>query len=116
MTSVNFNVGFSNERSSSRVLKPPGGGHTDIFGVSGDCHEQKKHQIENKSENEAASTAVIESNKTEGETNEQESLKQNDEEVNGKSSDDNKLKKDESQPEIPKRTRVPPGGFSSGLW
>lgn len=33
MTSTSFNVGLNdNTRSSSRVLRPPGGGHTDIFG------------------------------------------------------------------------------------
>ena len=34
MTSTSFNIGMSSERSSSRVLKPPGGGHTNIFGES----------------------------------------------------------------------------------
>lgn len=34
MTSTSFNVGMGNERNSSRVLKPPGGGHTNIFGES----------------------------------------------------------------------------------
>ncbi|KAJ8962843.1 hypothetical protein NQ318_001243 [Aromia moschata] len=33
MTSTSFNVGLNDSsRSSSRVLRPPGGGHTDIFG------------------------------------------------------------------------------------
>lgn len=33
MTSTSFNVGLNdNTRLSSRVLRPPGGGHTDIFG------------------------------------------------------------------------------------
>lgn len=34
MTSTSFNIGMSSDRSSSRVLKPPGGGHTNIFGES----------------------------------------------------------------------------------
>lgn len=34
MTSTEFNVGMSGDRNSSRVLKPPGGGHTNIFGES----------------------------------------------------------------------------------
>ncbi|XP_031629076.1 microtubule-associated protein Jupiter isoform X2 [Contarinia nasturtii] len=34
MTSTRFNVGLENERSSSKVLKPPGGGSSDIFGGS----------------------------------------------------------------------------------
>lgn len=32
MTSTSFNIGMSGDRNSSRVLKPPGGGHTNIFG------------------------------------------------------------------------------------
>lgn len=35
MTSTEFNVGLTGgEKSSSRVLKPPGGGHTSLFGES----------------------------------------------------------------------------------
>lgn len=34
MTSTSFNIGMSGDRNSSRVLKPPGGGHTNIFGES----------------------------------------------------------------------------------
>lgn len=35
MTSTSFSIGMSgDERNSSRVLKPPGGGHTNIFGES----------------------------------------------------------------------------------
>lgn len=32
MTSTEFNVGLGGSKSSSRVLKPPGGGHSNIFG------------------------------------------------------------------------------------
>jgi len=32
MTSTEFNVGLGGGKSSSRVLKPPGGGHSNIFG------------------------------------------------------------------------------------
>lgn len=32
MTSTEFNIGLTGAKSSSRVLKPPGGGHTNIFG------------------------------------------------------------------------------------
>lgn len=32
MTSTEFNIGMSLERNSSRVLQPPGGGHSNIFG------------------------------------------------------------------------------------
>ncbi len=30
--STEFNVGLASDKSSSRVLKPPGGGHSNIFG------------------------------------------------------------------------------------
>lgn len=32
MSSTEFNIGLSGDKSSSRVLKPPGGGHSNIFG------------------------------------------------------------------------------------
>ncbi|KAL1379413.1 hypothetical protein pipiens_014925 [Culex pipiens pipiens] len=32
MGSTEYSIGLSDEKSSSRVLKPPGGGHSDIFG------------------------------------------------------------------------------------
>lgn len=34
MTSTEFTVGLDGSRSSSKVLKPPGGGSSDIFGTS----------------------------------------------------------------------------------
>lgn len=33
MSSTEFNIGLSGSKNSSRVLKPPGGGHSDIFGA-----------------------------------------------------------------------------------
>lgn len=38
MTSTEFSIGMSGERNSSRVLKPPGGGHTNIFSGGPDAH------------------------------------------------------------------------------
>lgn len=36
MTSTSFNIGFGdNSKSSSKVLKPPGGGSSDLFGADG---------------------------------------------------------------------------------
>lgn len=32
MTSTGFNIGLTGDKNSSRVLKPPGGGHSNIFG------------------------------------------------------------------------------------
>ncbi|XP_066154734.1 uncharacterized protein [Euwallacea fornicatus] len=34
MTSTNIFSGFSGDKNSSKVLRPPGGGHTDIFGAA----------------------------------------------------------------------------------
>lgn len=34
MTSTSFNIGMHLDRNTSRVLKPPGGGHTSLFGES----------------------------------------------------------------------------------
>ncbi|XP_054708772.1 uncharacterized protein LOC129218509 [Uloborus diversus] len=33
MTSTEFNIGYDGSRASSKVLKPPGGGSSDIFGL-----------------------------------------------------------------------------------
>lgn len=82
MSSVNFNVGLSNERSSSRVLKPPGGGHTDIFNV------KEPAAVPNKG---GAPTPDA--------------------------TGPNKGGVAEAKPEAQQKSgRVPPGGFSSGLW
>lgn len=35
MTSTNVFTGMAGGRNSSRVLRPPGGGHTDVLGLSG---------------------------------------------------------------------------------
>lgn len=118
MTSTSFNIGMSNERSSSRVLKPPGGGHTNIFGESEvkvnsprpkydqqnssnlnfclnttDANilvEQVKHDIETKPvEAKPAPSANQPANNTN----------------NGSSADASQQNRG---------SRVPPGGFSSG--
>uniref|UniRef100_A0A1B6MBV5 Microtubule-associated protein Jupiter n=1 Tax=Graphocephala atropunctata TaxID=36148 RepID=A0A1B6MBV5_9HEMI len=43
MTSTSFNVGLTTgTRNSSKVLKPPGGGSSDIFGTSGESVEPQR--------------------------------------------------------------------------
>ena len=38
MSSTEFNIGLTtNSKPSSRVLQPPGGGHSDIFATSAQC-------------------------------------------------------------------------------
>ena len=49
MTSTQYNVGFTNERNSSRVLKPPGGGHTKIFDVEEVINHNTSQKIHMKS-------------------------------------------------------------------
>ncbi|CAG9863288.1 unnamed protein product [Phyllotreta striolata] len=49
MTSTGFNIGLDGSRSSSRVLKPPGGGHTDIFGGEDQVKVGRKYHGRNQS-------------------------------------------------------------------
>ncbi|XP_061729491.1 skin secretory protein xP2-like [Cydia pomonella] len=128
MTSVPFNVGLGDDnRLSSRVLRPPGGGHTDIFG--GDPEPPRGRR-----QNPAAAYAT--------------SLGEHQQPQNGNAPAQNgqgqeapapaptpeaapKTEAPAAEPaqpepvkpaqpaaaaEPPKRVRVPPGGFSSGLW
>lgn len=116
MSSVSFNVGFSNERNSSRVLKPPGGGHTDIFGI-GEVQEPKKPQKIN--DEPAAVEAEIKTETEQKSTEEESQQKPPEEEVvvnKTEENNENKIVKEEPKQEPPRRVRVPPGGFSSGLW
>ncbi|XP_013781685.1 jupiter microtubule associated homolog 2-like isoform X3 [Limulus polyphemus] len=48
MTSTNFSVGFGNEdKSSSKVTKPPGGQSSDIFGTGNDNEDHKPRRVKN---------------------------------------------------------------------
>ncbi|KAG5873177.1 hypothetical protein JTB14_035231 [Gonioctena quinquepunctata] len=101
MTSTSFNIGMADSRNSSRVLKPPGGGHSDIFGIH-DNHElstpnKRKNQPQTSLNGCFAEEAVKPQNIVTEQTN-----------------DGEKEKKEE--PATSRRVRVPPGGFSSGLW
>ena len=47
MTSTSFNIGFEDKtRLSSRVLRPPGGGHTDIFGGEPEPQQGRRRHVE----------------------------------------------------------------------
>lgn len=109
MSSTNVNIGLADSRSS-RVLKPPGGGHTDIFGAPepvvrgksrappsqiGDCFKMEAQEKVQKVDDEI---------KLKGE-NEENSVPTQEKEI--------EEKKEIPQPQ---RIRIPPGGFSSGLW
>lgn len=163
---MNVNVGFIDDRNSSRVLKPPGGGTSDIFGTRYEKPAPQKvtsaeAQVENKVEevskengksvddtvknnenNKEANGDVaneevksngtkIEEIKTEEVTVEEttvaeqkiEELKIEDskseeksEQSVGKSVYNNIIQEPDNTPKKPSGKRVPPGGFSSGLW
>ncbi|XP_063617795.1 skin secretory protein xP2 [Cydia splendana] len=123
MTSVPFNVGLGDDnRASSRVLRPPGGGHTDIFG--GDPEPPRGRR-----QNPAAAYAT---SLGEHQPHNGNAPAQNGQETPAPAPTPEAQPKTEAPasepakpepvaaaqpaPEPPKRVRVPPGGFSSGLW
>lgn len=119
MSSTEFNIGLNSaSKTSSRVLKPPGGGHSDIFGspdvkanpprakynqqnssnmngVMGTTDPNLKvEQIQAYDQGQSLVEAVAQPRLAQGASNESASQ--------------------ESQ--TGGRPRVPPGGFSTGLW
>nr|XP_968021.1 PREDICTED: uncharacterized protein LOC656392 [Tribolium castaneum] len=90
MTSTNVFTGMGNNRSSSRVLRPPGGGYHNILGLSNEAKISKTPERES------------------GES---------DKVVTEKANPETKIENVATErPENQRRVRVPPGGFSSGLW
>ncbi|XP_072389626.1 uncharacterized protein [Diabrotica undecimpunctata] len=123
MTSTSFNIGLTGTKNSSRVLKPPGGGHTDIFGVNGDSENTKPSKKQIISPTSITSCLCHEKEEKPKENDQLESILDKElnfeKKCNDNSFDDVKeAKNDEKKniPEPPRRIRVPPGGFSSGLW
>lgn len=98
MTSTSFNVGLTDgTRSSSRVLRPPGGGHTDIFGAAEPTPVRKDNGRNASSILEGTNTNAVPPSPVKTPTAPQPQPK--------------------PEPAAPaSRSRVPPGGFSSGLW
>ncbi|KAG5872564.1 hypothetical protein JTB14_033981 [Gonioctena quinquepunctata] len=98
MTSTNFNIGLGEStRNSSRVLRPPGGGHTDIFGapdpqVKRDNGRNSSSILEGTNNGTAAPSPV----KT--------------------PTGPPPMGSEPAAPQQARPNRVPPGGFSSGLW
>lgn len=114
MTSTEFNVGMSSERSSSRVLKPPGGGHTNIFGegeVKVNSPRPKYDQQNSSNLNFCMNTTdpniLVEQKKQEVEQPKPSSNQKAD----GNSTAQRQQVESNEQNS---RSRVPPGGFSSG--
>lgn len=114
MTSTNFNVGIVESRNSSRVLKPPGGGHSDIFGIY-EVQEQQTPKAKNKQPRSTISEVFGSSEVTATLTKQKSEEEQVEEQVDQVDiSNEN-----EAPPKpipTPQRIRVPPGGFSSALW
>ncbi|XP_030746335.1 uncharacterized protein LOC115875096 [Sitophilus oryzae] len=137
MTSTNIHIGI-NERKSSRVLRAPGGGHTDIFGTRDNGNEiltpnkRKNHPSSSigscfnmSEETKGTKTEQVTNGETDNptESNQQPENQQ----LKVDETDENKApietkEKEQEQKEIEKaipqtkRVRVPPGGFSSGFW
>lgn len=98
MTSTNFNIGLGEStRPSSRVLRPPGGGHTNIFG-SGDPEPVRKDNGRNAS-------SILEGTNTSAPPPSP-----------AKPSPTSTAPESKPAPQQSQRSKVPPGGFSSGLW
>jgi len=131
MTSTSFNIGLTSEKNSSRVLRPPGGGHSDIFGMRdnenelitpskrrnfpqstiGGCFNMDASKDQTK-ENESAThdkEIIAEEQKSEVDNGIDENKAPGEVELKEPE------KKDE-QTHAPRRVRVPPGGFSTALW
>lgn len=116
MTSTSFNVGLNpNSRNSSKVLRPPGGGHTDIFGI-----QNSGNDVFTPSKRKNVPPTTIRSCFTQ---DEEKNVKETDSQVNGgntheKGTEENKAPEQHSPPRqnIASKGRVPPGGFSSGFW
>lgn len=122
MTSTSYNIGLSTDKSSSRVLKPPGGGHTNIFGES----EVKVNNPRPKYDQQNSTNLNFCMNTTDPnilvEQKKQEVAAQQAPPTNGNESapPTAQNQQQQSQPDqkgaAGPRGRVPPGGFSSGLW
>ncbi|KAH9644478.1 hypothetical protein HF086_006011 [Spodoptera exigua] len=124
MTSTSFNVGLAdNTRLSSRVLRPPGGGHTDIFG--GEPEPQQTHRRGPPASTIGFVVGQEEPKPTNGtDASSQNGQKSPQEAAPAPVADAPEPKAaspvaaapEPAKVEPPKRVRVPPGGFSSGLW
>ncbi|XP_045538249.1 predicted GPI-anchored protein 58 [Papilio machaon] len=133
MTSTPFSVGLSDDtRVSSRVLRPPGGGHTDIFGSEPEPLRLGRRPGPNatvpappKVEEAAVPAAVASAPNQNGNCAPPETPAVTPTEPPAPAATTapaaEPAKADAprpaaANPEPPRRVRVPPGGFSSGLW
>lgn len=129
MTSTSYNIGMSLERNSSRVLKPPGGGHTSIFGGEAEAKvisPRPKYDQQNSSNlnfcmNTTDPNLKVEQTKqqvVEAPPQQQQQPSPQTSNVEAKpvaaSAKNNDQQNSSSAAAQSKGGRVPPGGFSSG--
>lgn len=122
MSSTEFNIGLNNaSKTSSRVLKPPGGGHSDIFGapdVKANPPRPKYNQQNSSNMNGVMGTTdpnikveQIQAQNPDLMSTENEKHVAQPKQALGAS---NESTLQETQ--AGGRPRIPPGGFSAGLW
>ncbi|XP_004923280.1 jupiter microtubule associated homolog 1-like [Bombyx mandarina] len=131
MTSTPFNVGLNDgARLSSRVLRPPGGGHTNIFDSEPEPPRTGRRAVPPSATSTFSHGQGDEPKATNGTsvaTNGQSTPKESPEpqiqqeapaaaERAPKADSPVRAAPEQPRAEAPKRVRVPPGGFSSGLW
>lgn len=120
MSSTEFNIGLTSaSKTSSRVLKPPGGGHSNIFGspdVKANPPRAKYNQQNSSNMNGVMGTTDpnLKVEQIQAYEHGQAPIE------NAKAVTQPKLAQDtsneSSSQETGGRPRVPPGGFSAGLW
>lgn len=127
MSSTEFNIGLSGNKNSSRVLKPPGGGHSDIFGAADASvpgprpkYDQQNSSNLNFCMNTTDPNVLVEQAKSvpaapQNGGIDAQAAKPNSA-VNGGASADSIGGSKQAAPAAQPKGRVPPGGFSSGLW
>lgn len=109
------------EKSSSRVLKPPGGGHSDIFGSpeKKTNHGRPKYDQQNSS-NISGALGTADANETCEKTaramEHQEQKDHPNPNAAGHNTNQHVDDKAEEPHQTNKRHRVPPGGHSTGFW
>ncbi|XP_037039659.1 uncharacterized protein LOC119076800 [Bradysia coprophila] len=123
MTSTGFNIGLGSDKNSSRVLKPPGGGHSNIFGEP----EQKAAQPRPKYDQQNSSNlnfcmntvdpnVLVQQQQQPAQGTEAAPATDNGHGPAPPKPTNNITGPAESDRPAQSKGRVPPGGFSSGLW
>lgn len=133
MTTNEFNIGLSGARNSSRVLKPPGGGHSDIFGINDNQSAFTPQKRRNQPQSTIGSCftngdselptklngigAQIEENGNQNNLEEEEKTELDGTDENRAPGEITQVKEPEKVENIPARNgRVPPGGYSTAFW